>query len=167
MRKKSLLLVTITIALTAVTSSIVISEDWGKTERIAHLHGKINLYKPEVQTIDINLGNLSCGEWFQTENYSVNLPVYQTENITIWLGDKGWCSFGVFEHFYLDGYIINSKRLKENISVDLAHDNLHICNCQPGTLMVFRVKGQVGYPRMAEFEPLSLDGLHLVMHLEN
>lgn len=145
-----------------VTSSIAINENnWGRTKKIAHFHGKINTSK----ILDINLGNLSCGECFETDTYNITFPINKIENITIWLGDEKWCSFGIFEHFYIRGSLITPDGLIENISVDLAHDNLYICNCKPGTLLVFKIKGQVGYPEYSE--EINLDNLYLVLHLDN
>ena len=162
---RRILLIAIIIAVAITVSSIAIGENWGKTERIAHFHGKIN---PATEKININLGNLSYGEWFETKSYSVKLPLFEKKNVTIWLGDTDWCSFGVFNHFYIEGYLANQDNQKmKNISVDLAHSNLHIYNCKPGSSLVFKIKGQAGYPKIAELEPFSLDGLHLVMHLEN
>lgn len=157
------MLIIITIIASAIASSIVINENyWQRTEKIAHFHGKIDT---SMKIIDIDLGNLSCGECFETKEYRITIPLYQTENISIWLGDIDRCSFGIFNHFYLKGYLIDPEGQKiKNISADLAHSEIQISYCEPGSTLVFTIQGQVGYPKYPD--KISLDDLYLVMHQE-
>ena len=164
MSRRLILLFTITtvIILSVLTAAITPWEN--KTKRIANLHGKILPHTPE--TIEINLGNLTVGEKFKTGNYTLDLPLHERQNITIWLGDIGWCSFGVFKHFNISGVIIENGE-KQEISADLAHSNLHISNCSPGSKIIFKIEGRVGCPEIAKIEALPLGNLHLVLFTEN
>ena len=163
-RKLILLFTTTTIIILSVALAVATTPWEDNTKRIANLHGKILPHTPE--TIEINLGNLTVGERFKTGNYTLNLPLHEKQNITIWLGDNGWCSFGIFEHFNISGIVIGNGKRQE-ISADLAHSNLHISNCSPEAKMIFKIEGRVGYPKITEIETLPLDNLHLVLFTEN